>query len=165
VTVYGQSSGFHQYDNRRQKRFYDGFLPGDVRHNIKAFGSYTFRDRLSIGVNLSYATGAPMTKTYNAGGTFSFYRSPLGTEPGTGNDLNTISEYRTPDRTVLDVRVVCNVLPRRFRHTLNLIADVFNAFNRQTPLVLESRDVPTFGQATSVRQLPFRVQLALQYLY
>jgi hypothetical protein len=165
VTVYGQSSGFHQYDNRRQARFYDGFLPGDVRHNVKVFGSYTFRDRLSVGANVAYVTGAPLTKTYNIAGDFNFYRSPLGTEPGSGNDLNTISEYREPDRTVVDVRVVCNVLPRRFRQTLNLIGDFFNVFNRQTPLVLEARDVPTFGQATSVRQLPLRVQLALQYLY
>jgi hypothetical protein len=165
VTIYGQSSGFHQYDNRRQKRFFDGFLPGDIRHNVKAFGSYTFRDRLSVGINFSYLTGIPLTKTYNTAGVFQFYRSPLGTEPGQGNDVQTISEFRTPDRITMGVRVLCNVLPRRLHHQLNVIADVFNAFNRQTPLTLEARDLPTFGQATSARLAPLKVQLALQYMY
>jgi hypothetical protein len=165
VTIYGQSSGFHQYDNRRQKRFYDGFLPGDIRHNVKVFGSYTFRDRLSVGLNLSYLTGMPLTKTYNTLGAFNFYRSPLGTEPGQGNDVQNLSEFRTPDRVTVGLRVMCNVLPRRLGQQLNVIADVFNAFNRQTPLTLEARDVPTFGQATSARLAPLKVQLALQYLY
>jgi hypothetical protein len=60
---------------------------------------------------------------------------------------------------------MCNVLPRRFGQKLNLIADLFNAFNSQTPLALEVHDIPTFGQATSTRQPPLRVQLALQYVY
>jgi hypothetical protein len=165
ITIYGQSSGFDQYDNRRQKRFYDGFLPGDIRHNLKVFGSYTFSDRLSIGLNFAYATGIPLTKTYNDAGVFNFYRSPLGTEPGQGNNVQGISEFRTPDRATVDVRVVCNLFPRRIAQKLNLIVDLFNAFNRQTPLTLELRDLPTFGQATSARQAPLRVQLALQYLY
>jgi hypothetical protein len=164
VTIYGQSAAFHQYDNRRQKRFYDGFLPGDIRHSLKLFGSYTFRDRLSVGLNVAYLTGVPLTKTYSDAGVFNFYRSPLGTEPGQGNDIQGISEFRTPDRATVDLRVVCNVLPRRLRHTLNLIADVFNAFDRQAPTSLEVRDLPTFGQATSTRQSPLRVQLGLQYL-
>jgi Carboxypeptidase regulatory-like domain len=163
-TVFGQNAELSQYDNSRQKRFYDGFLPGDVRHNVKVFGSYTFRDRLIIGLNFAYLTGGPLTKVY-AEGISANYRSPLGTEPGPGNDVKTISEFRTPDRTVVDLRVMCNVLPRRFGQKLNLIADLFNAFNSQTPLALEVHDIPTFGQATSTRQPPLRVQLALQYVY
>jgi hypothetical protein len=163
-TVFGQNANFSQYDNPRQKRFYDGFLPGDVRHNVKIFGSYTFRDRFSVGLNFAYATGGPLTKTF-AEGTTTNYRSPLGTEPGAGNDPQAISEFRMPDRTVVDLRVDCNLLPERFHQKLNLIADIFNAFNTQTPTALESRDIPTFGQATSTRQQPLRIQLALQYLY
>ena len=164
LTIFSQNASISQYDNVRQRRFFDGFLPGDVRHNVKVYGSYTFRDRLSIGLNFSHATGGPLTKAF-AEGTSTNYRSPLGTEPGAGNDLNAISSFRLPDRTMLDVRVVCNLLPRRLQHRLNVIADLFNAFNSQTPTALETRDLPTFGQATASRQPPLRVQLALQYLY
>jgi hypothetical protein len=164
LTIFGQNSSVSQYDNPRQKRFFDGFLPGDVRHSLKVYGSYTFRDRLSIGLNFAHATGGPLTKQFAEGTSVSF-RSPLGTEPGSGNDLNAISAFRLPDRTTLDLRLVCNVLPQRLGQRLNVIADLFNAFNSQTPTALETRDLPTFGQATSTRQPPLRVQLALQYIY
>jgi hypothetical protein len=163
LTVFSQNAANSQYDNPRQTRYYDGYLPGDIRHMLKLYGSYSFRS-FSIGANIAYQTGSPLTKTYNEGG-FSNYRSPLGTEPGAGNDPNAVSEFRTPDRMSTDVRAICNVLPGRFRQKLNLIADVFNAFNTRTPTTLETRDVPTFGQATSNRMAPFHVQLALQYLY
>jgi hypothetical protein len=166
VTVFGQNAGFSQYDNPRQTRFFFGYLPGDIRHNLKVYGSYTMFDRLTIGANFNFFTGGPLTKsTYEAydGGYFN-YRTPLGTEPGPGNDPKTISEFRLPDRAVMDLRLTCNLLPRRWRHTLNFIADVFNAFNTRVPTAIENRDLPTFGQVTG-RQAPLRVQLAIQYLY
>jgi hypothetical protein len=166
VTVFGQNSNVSQYDNPRQKRFFSGYLPGDIRHSLKVYGSYTALDRLTIGANFGLFTGSPLTKSFfdfQDGGNFN-YRSPLGTEPGAGNDPKTISEFRIPDRAFLDLRFVCNVLPQRWHHTLNLIADVFNALNLRTPTSVQTSDLPTFGQVTG-RQAPLRVQLALQYLY
>lgn len=166
TTVFGQNSNVNQYANPRQKRFFDGYLPGDIRHTVKVFGAYTILDRLNLGANFGFFTGSPITKTFfqsHDGGYFN-YRSPLGTEPGAGNDPKTISEFRIPDRVFLDLRIACNVLPRRWGQKLNVIADIFNALNTRTPTAVQTNDIATFGGATG-RQTPLRVQLGVQYLY
>ncbi|MGH8325022.1 MAG: TonB-dependent receptor domain-containing protein, partial [Steroidobacteraceae bacterium] len=61
VTTVG--TGGSAFYNPRQYRFYDGFLPEDQRHQFKVHGSYEWRG-LVLGVNFSYASGAPLTKLY-----------------------------------------------------------------------------------------------------
>ncbi len=167
TSVLGQNNPRSQFDNPRQAKFYDGFLPEDLRHQIKARASYSFRG-LTVGAFYSYLSGAPLTKTFFNATTASYinYRSPLGTEPGAGNDITQVSEFRLPDRSVLDMRVSYNILPQMFRSRLILIADIFNVFNSRLPTDIVSADLAsgTFGQVAA-RQAPFRAQLAINYRY
>jgi hypothetical protein len=166
TTVFGQVSGLSGYDNVRQKRFFDGYVAQDLRHYLRAYGSYTLLRQLSLGANFGYFTGTPFTKTFwnQTDGGRSNYRSPLGTEPGAGNDQKTISEFRLPDRAFLDLRLVWNILPQRFGHRLNAIVDVFNVLNTRSVTGVVAGDLPNFGQVTT-RQAPFRAQLAINYAY
>ena len=166
TTVFGQVSGLSGFDNIRQRRFFDGFLAQDLRHYLRGYGSYTLLRQLSVGANFGFLTGTPMTKTFwNAtDGARTNYRSPLGTEPGPGNDQKTISEFRVPERAFLDLRLVWNILPHRFGHRVNAIVDVFNVLNTRTVTAVTSADIPTFGSQAG-RQAPRRVQLAINYAY
>lgn len=166
TTLFGQVSGLSGYDNVRQKRFYDGFLAQDLRHYLRAYGSYTLLKQLSVGANFGFLTGTPFTKTFwnsTDGGRFN-YRSPLGTEPGAGNNEQTVSEFRLPDRAFLDLRVAWNILPHRFGHRLSAIADIFNVLNTRSVTGVVTSDLPNFGNVTA-RQAPFRMQLAINYAY
>ncbi len=166
TSMFSQVTSLDQFDNPRQSRFYDGFLEQDIRHYVRLWGSYRFLQRCTLGGSFDYVSGSPITKThFNAAtGGYNNYRSPIGTHPGSGNDPNAITELRTPDRVRLDLRLVTNLLPARLDHRMQLIFDVFNAFNLRAPIAVATADLPTFGQVTA-RQSPLRIQVALNYLY
>jgi hypothetical protein len=169
------NSGFY---NPRQKHLYDGFLPEDVRHQLKIRGSYTFHG-LSLGVNFNYSTGLPGTKQffnqYDAG--YTNRRSPQGTDPGavsgntlaTPNDPTRWSEFRSPDLILVSARVQYDFHALIRQHII-LIADFFNLFNLGGAATngggfpLEQRDLATYGQVRA-RQTPFRFQLGLRYIF
>jgi hypothetical protein len=152
--------------NPRQYRFFDGYQAQDQRHFLRAYGSYAGFPRVVLGGVFVYQSGGPLTKGfYNAQtGGYGNQRSPLGTLPGTPNDPTAIAEFRVPDQIQLDLHASYNVLPGRLQHRLELVLDVFNAFNLRTPNAVTATDIARFGQVTS-RQGPLRVQLAMAYSY
>ena len=150
--------------NPRQTLFYDGYLPEDVRHNLKLRASYSYHG-LAVGGFFSYTSGAPLTKFLfeYTDGSYQNQRSPSGTEPGTPNSPRAWSEFRTPDLVSLDVRASYDFHELIKQHLI-LIIDFFNLFNLRTATGIEATDIPTFGQITT-RQSPFRFQLGLRYVY
>jgi hypothetical protein len=164
ISPTGFEPGYSQYYNPRQKALYDGFLPEDVRHNLKLRVSYALHG-LTAGAFFNYMSGAPLTKLfYNQyDGDYTNRRSPQGNEPGTGNTPNQIGEFRTPDVVVVNMRVSYD-FHALIRQHLILIADLFNLFNLSASTTVENRDLPTFGAVTA-RQQPFRFQLGLRYTY
>lgn len=157
--------GGNQFQNPRQQAFFDGFLPEDVRHNLKMRASYTWKG-LSVGATMNFATGTPLTKLFfnQQTGSYTNRRSPAGSAPGAnGNDWKTIANFRVPDQLIITLRASYDLHEHIGQH-LTLIADVFNLLNLDTPVGLETRDLPTFGQANQGRLAPFKVQLALRYM-
>jgi hypothetical protein len=147
-------------------RFFDGYLGQDQRHFLRAYGSYAGFRNLVLGALFQYQSGGPLTKGFYNAETAGYgnQRSPFGTLPSTANDPTAFSEFRLPDLVQLDLHLAYNVLPARLQHRLNVIVDVFNAFNLRTPNGITATDIARFGQVTS-RQGPLRVQLALSYAH
>jgi hypothetical protein len=143
-----------------------GFSSADLRHFVRAYGSYNIGRSLLLGGYFQYQSGTPMTKGFynDFDGDYGNQRSPLGTTPSSPNDPTTISEFRTPDLVQLDLRLAYNVLPATMQHRLAVIVDVFNVFNLRTPTSVVSDDIARFGQVGG-RQRPFRLQLGLSYAY
>jgi hypothetical protein len=152
--------------NPREAIFNQGYSGADVRHFSRLFGAYYVFPWLNLGAAFVYRTGGPTTKGfYNAQfNNRSQSRSPAGTVPTVPNDPNGISELRTPAFTQLDLKMVANLLPGSTDQALNLVLDVFNAFDQRAPTGIVATDLPIFGQITS-RQGPLRVQLGLTYTY
>jgi hypothetical protein len=164
-TEFGQISSISQFDNPRNARYFDGFLPEDTRHLMKGFAAYRI-GRFNLGTTFTYQTGTPLTKRfYNTqNGDYTRYRSPFGTEPGMGNDIKEVSEFRLPDYARTDVRLTYEVWHDQRSQRVTLIADVFNVLDARTPVAVTTTDVMRFGGVAS-RQSPLRVQLAVNYLY
>ena len=117
------------------------------------------------GLFANFLSGAPLRKTFfnPYDGGYTNLRAPQGTEPGTANNVNAVSEFRLPDRLNLSARLQYDMHELIKQHVV-LIADVFNLLNLSTATAIESRDVPTFA-AVVARQTPFRFQLGLRYTY
>jgi hypothetical protein len=164
-TEFGQISSISQYDNPRNARYFDGFLPEDTRHLFKTHAAYSV-GRFNVGGIFTYQTGSPVTKRFfnPQNGDYSRYRSPFGTEPGNGNDLKEISEFRLPDYARTDLRLTFDAWRGPHDQRLTLIADIFNVLNARTPTDVTTTDVARFGQVAA-RQSPLRVQLGLNYIY
>jgi hypothetical protein len=165
ITSFDQIQGVGQGNNPRNKRYFDGFLPEDVRHMIKAFGAYQLGP-INIGANVRYESGVPRTKHFFSAkdGDYVRYRSPIGTEPGPGNDVEQITELRLPDFFQADLRLTANLLPARLQQDLTFIVDIFNVLGSRRPTGVVTEDLEEFGQVAG-RQRPLRVQLALNYSY
>jgi hypothetical protein len=155
--------------NPRQYQFYDGFLQQDSRHNIKVRLGYTWRG-LSAGVFANYRTGVPISKYFFSpqDSNYSVLRSPIGTEPGAGNNVKSIAEFRMPDTLQLDTRVQYDFHALIKQH-VSLIADFFNLLNLREAggdfrSVIEQKDIPTFGGVNG-RLRSFHFQISLRYLY
>jgi len=162
----GQVNGtLGPYYNPRQTIFYDGFLPEDVRHQLKLRVAYDTHG-FNVGGFLEYTSGTIAgTKSffnYIDGGTEN-YRSPQGTEPFKKNDPRGWSELRTPDLFILNVRVSYDFHELIKQHLI-LIADMFNLFNLRTPTSVVTANLPTYGSVGG-RVTPFRFQLGLRYIY
>jgi hypothetical protein len=152
------------YYNPRQTMFYDGYLPEDVRHQLKVRVAYDTHG-FNIGAFLDYNSGTNSTKGFfqYTDGDYLNYRTPQGTEPNARNNPRGFSELRTPDFITLSTRVSYDFHELIKQHLI-LIVDMFNMFNLRAPVSVISSDIPTYGQVGS-RQGPFRFQLGLRYLY
>jgi hypothetical protein len=155
-------------DNPRLQQFYDsGFSGSDLRHYLRAYGSCTLARDWVLGGYFQYQSGTPTTKSYyNAeDGDYSVVRSPPGTVPGTANDPNTVSQFRTQGFVQTDLRISYNVLPSRWQgQSLQLIVDVFNLFDTRQITGINDDDDPNFGKVAT-RTTPLRVQLGARYEY
>ena len=162
-----------QFYNPRMFQFRRRLLPEDRRHQLKIRASYQWKG-LTFGTFLSYQSGTPRSKRYfNVNdGSNTVLRSPTGTEPGndsasasTYNDVTRIAEFRVPALLTIDARVtydVASFFTDKFH--LQLIADLFNVLNLDTPTSVVTRDGGTFGQIAA-RQTPLRAQLGLRIQY
>jgi hypothetical protein len=163
-------------DNPRQSIFYDGIQPDDRTHVVRVSGWYSWRKILTIGGNLWVATGTPYDRLYYN----KYYRDYLDRRAPRGYDPRDLStpaddvELRTPARVALDLKLTwrLNHLTKRLigeSHNLELIGEMFNAFNLHTPVTYESRNLNP-GAATQWgsiidRQAPLRVRFGLRYRY
>jgi hypothetical protein len=160
--VNGTSGAFF---NPRQTHLWDGFLPEDVRHQLKVRASYNTHG-VNIGTFIVYRTGAPLSHNYFefTDGSYLNLRAPTGTDPAASiNNARGFAELRTPDVLEVDVRASYD-FQALIRQHLILIVDIFNLFNLRTATAIENRDLPTFG-TVAARQQPFRFQLGLRYNY
>jgi hypothetical protein len=153
-------------DNPRLQQFFHGYSSTDIRHFFRLYASYDLTDHLLVGGSLQYQSGTPLTKGFfnYEDGDYSNQRSPSGTTPSMPNDPKAISEFRIPDSMRLDLRLRYDVLPLRFQHRLQVVADIFNVLNQATPTGLTATDIMRYGQVTG-RQAPRRIQLGLSYAY
>jgi len=165
--VGGGEAGNSAFYNPRQSQFFEGFLPEDIRHQLKLRASYDWHG-LNLGAMMIWRTGAPLTKRYfnpavsDSG--YTLLRSPQGTDPGTGNVPNNVSEFRTPDVMTVNLRVAYDFHEFIGQHHLSVIADFFNLFNLGSATKLIDIDTPTFSQVAA-RQTPFQFQIGLRYAY
>jgi hypothetical protein len=152
--------------NPRQSLFNEGYANADIRHYTRLFVAYYVLPRVNLGAAFLYRTGDPATKTfYNRElNNRSLARSPSGTAPTVPNDPSSIAELRNPAFTQLDLKLIVDLVRPSTQQSLNLVVDVFNAFDSRTPLSFVSTDLPTFGQITG-RQDPLRVQVGMTYTY
>jgi hypothetical protein len=157
-----------QHFNNRQRMFYTGYAFGDIRHQIKLHGAYTFKG-FTLGPNMTYQSGAVRAARFQTGrqadgSDYDILRTPIGTTPGRPNDPEDIREMRTPDLLVLGLRATYEIDVKVGQ--VDVIGDVFNALNLYSPTQISQiqRGNGIFGQATS-RQQPLRVQLGLRYTY
>ena len=163
----------------QQRRFYNGYLPEDNRHQVHAVASYTVGG-FTIGTRLEYVSGNPRSKFFRNFDTNSNqnYRSPRGTDPGTcsggpfipattvcGNDIGKIAEYRIPPRTQVDLHLEYDFY-QLIHQRLAVMVDVFNLFNDRSPITLEQNDstAGTFGTVTS-RATALNLRLGLSYQF
>jgi hypothetical protein len=161
----------------QQRRFYNGFLPEDHRHQMHLVGSYNFHG-LVVGARLEYVSGNPRSKLFRNFDTNSNqnFRSPRGTDPGTcsggiyipatvecGNDIGRISEYRIPPRAQLDLHLEYDFY-QLLRQHIALIGDIFNLFNDRSAITLEQNDntAGTFGTVTG-RYAALNIRLGARY--
>lgn len=158
--------GANPFDNPRQAKFFNGFNPEDIRHYFRAYGSYDFSRYFTAGAAFEYRTGFPLTKAYynHRYGGNSNYRSPIGTAPSGPNDIERISELRTPDQVDFDVRLTFNLLPNKGLGDLLLGLDFFNVLDLRTATGTRTADNAQYGQVTG-RKTPRRLQLSLTYEY
>jgi hypothetical protein len=164
--------------NPRQKLFYDGFLPEDVRHTLKLRASYNWHG-LNLGAFFQYTSGLSGKHLYfnqNDGG-YTNLRSPQGTDPGsvsgnakaTSNDPTKWSEFRSPDVIVVNARLSYDFSELIKQHVI-LIFDFFNLLNlgaaqaAGSGFPLRESNTSTFG-LVAAHQTPFRFQLGLRYVY
>jgi len=165
--------------NPRQKQFFDGFLPEDVRHQLKLRASYNWHG-LNLGTTFNYVSGIPGSRLFfnqNDGG-YTNRRSAQGTDPGspssnaraTQNDATRWSEFRAPDVIVVNARLAYDFSELIKQHII-LIFDFFNLFNLGQPqrpngngYPLQQQNIGTYGQVIG-RQTPFQFQLGLRYVY
>jgi hypothetical protein len=113
-----------------------GYLPNDVRHQVRFYGSFILPWDINFGVNLYWFSGYPYTDSYDMlwedggatghdGQWYTYYADPRG-ESG-----------RYPAEWRLDLRV-----EKKFRikklFTVSVYADIFNILNQQEEITRDN---------------------------
>lgn len=130
-TIGGGDVGLTVSDDHKELMYNAyGYLPGDRRHSIKAYGFYQVTPEWSVGGNLNVTSGAPRNcigelpadlKWDHDYGPAYFYCNGVATPRG--------SQGRLPWQAQLDLNLAYQP---RFAKGLSLKVDVFNVFDRQT---------------------------------
>ena len=118
----------------------NGYLPGDRRHQIKAFGYWKFQPEWFVGGNLAASSGRPRNCLGNYGG-----NSPDGDVGGYGSVYfycsfdGGVTQVAAPrasqGRLPWNITFDANVTYQPFwAKGLKMRIDVFNLFNRQSAL-------------------------------
>jgi hypothetical protein len=151
-----------------------GYLPGDRRHQIKAFGLYQLTPEFDIGANLLISSGRPKNCLGNYGGTstgfpdygssYHYCTTAITTSvDADGNTVVTPTQTYTPRGTSgnlpIDKRLDMNFTYKPdFLKGLGLRVDVFNVFNTQVAQAIneihetdgDPTDLsPTYGRVLS----------------
>jgi hypothetical protein len=129
-TIGGGDVGLTVSDDHKELMYNAyGYLPGDHRHSIKAYGYYQVTPEWFVGGNLNLTSGAPRNcigelpadlKFDNDYGAAYFYCNGKPTPRGSGAPA--VASAVGPERG----------LPAGFAKGLSLKLDVFNVFDRQT---------------------------------
>lgn len=138
-----------------------GLLSGDRKHQFKANGAYEWDLGLSLGANLVYQSGTPISRLgYHSGyGRYELFLLPRGTEG------------RTPDTTRLDVNLAYALKLTNKQH-LRFVLEVTNLLDSQTTTVVDQRyDFSQGGPANPnykggfYFQAPRSVRLGVRYSF
>jgi hypothetical protein len=105
-----------------------GLLSGDRTHQFKANGSYDWDFGLSLGANLVYQSGTPISRLgyHNGYGRYELFLVSRGTEG------------RSPDTTRLDVNLAY-ALKLTDKQSLRFNLEVTNLLDSQTATVVDQR--------------------------
>jgi hypothetical protein len=117
-----------------------GYLPGDRRHQIKAFGLYQLTPEIDLGANILLASGRPKNCIGNYGGTAPEYGLDAFSNVDYGssyrycttNGVTTYAPRGTAGNLPVDKRLDLNIAYKPdFVKGLVARVDVFNVFNAQ----------------------------------
>lgn len=124
-----------------------GYLPGDRRHQIKAFGFYDLTPEWAVGANLLMASGRPKSCLSNYGGTtaggdFYGYGSSFHYCSSDGGQTFTYSPRGSKGNLPWDRRIDLNLTYKPdFLKGLSLRTDVFNVFNSQVASAIDEQQM------------------------
>ena len=152
--------------NPRLTQLFNGDLPGNYRHYLKALMNYRFDFGLTLGTRVQFLTGAPQWKVYRSPDdqSFSFYRSPRGSDPGARvNDPTGWTEFKLPDQFIVDIQIAYS-LEKLTKQRIDILAMLFNALSIATPFQIENRDGAAFGTVTRRNDNIF-AELVVRYRY
>jgi hypothetical protein len=163
------SSGYGDGGGRMMWNNQDGNLRGDRRHMLKVYGYYQFDWNGSAGAYFVYQSGQPWTKWEDTpwADEIRDYRAATGRGTSTSDFLRfaePAGSRTTPTHWQLDLNYTHNFAVFG-DHNVQLRADVFNVFNKQTGYSYQTRvDRAQFGEPRSFFN-PRRLQVALKYQF
>ena len=144
---------------RQLWNFREGNLRGDRRHQLKVFGSYLFDWDGSAGLFAIYQSGQPW-EAWDV----EVYRDLTGSSSDTSRFAEPAGSRTTSDHYQLDLNYTQNF---KFggRYNVQVRADVFNIFDRQTGYNIQNRvNSAGFGDSRSFFD-PRRLQLAVKFQF
>lgn len=138
-----------------------GYLPGDRRHQIKAFGFYDLTPEWTVGANVLMASGRPKSCLSNYGGSipggdYFGYGSSFHYCTNDGGQTYYYSPRGSKGNLPWDRQLDLNVTYKPdFVKGLALRADVFNVFNSQVAAAIDEQQMTgdtvsaTYGRVLS----------------
>jgi len=154
------------FDRPAMRAFEYGYLPQDLRHDLKIQSSYSLPFGIMLGATMTYNSGGPYNKySYNA--YFADYGdrwAPRGYMYTTDGKLK---ELRYPDLFMTDALVQWK-LDEFIGEKVELSAQISNVFNTRTTITYETRDLQNspskFGDVTD-KTSPFRAAVSARFRY
>ncbi len=136
-----------------------GNLRGDRRHQLKAYGYYNFKWNGSAGIFGIYQSGQPW-EAWDV----EVYRALTGSSSDTSRFAEPAGSRTTDDHYQVDLNYT-HRFPFADRYSVQLRADVFNAFDKQTGYNIQNKvNSANFGTPRDFF-LPRRFQLAVKFTF